>query len=713
MKQLFKTRKKLIKIEDVPRPECDQGEVLIEVHSSLISSGTETMGMASGEKSTGGRIKSLVSDMQRGKDILLDQGITEAVRKIRNLENISAVSGYSVAGVVVEVGGRVDDFGVGDRVAAGGSGYASHAEVVAVPKNLVIRIPDKLDFKCASFTTVGSIALQGVRQAQVQLGDTVIVIGLGIIGLLSVQLLKAAGCKVIGIDLYHKKVDAALGFGLDLGLVQGEDDIVAAVASFTRNTGADAVLLCAATQSSDPVNLAMKIARKKGRVVVVGAVGLSINRSPFYEKEIEFTIACSYGPGRYDLLYEEKGIDYPVAYVRWTENRNMEFFAGLMAEGKVDVRSMITHEFPIENAASAFDTLLKDPQNTLGVVINYPERDLDEKMRKRVYISGTKARSEYSNVPLGIAVIGAGGFASRTHLPNICKIKNVELKAVVTKTGKNARRIGNEFKADYCSTDYKEVLADKCVNAVVIATRHDLHYEIANDAVLAGKHVLLEKPMGLTSEQVENLAATVEKSGVVFAVGYNRRYSPLAVRARELISKDQGPCIVNYRVNAGYIPADHWTQDPEIGGGRIIGEACHFFDLIGYFIDSELESVTAEYIPVDRSTVVSKDNVVTVLKYRNGSVGTLTYTSLGSKEFGKEYIEIFKHGKTIVLDDFKDLRLYGYKQRSLTLKKQDKGHYEEMVQFIHKILGKESSIISLEESVQAAKISISVSEMLK
>ncbi|MCP4135509.1 MAG: Gfo/Idh/MocA family oxidoreductase [bacterium] len=711
MKQLFKTRLKELHIVEVPAPSCGDKEVLIEVMNSLISPGSEA---GSGIESSGDRlnkITGIAKNVGRIGATLQSQGLAGILRKSKNLDNISSDMGYSLSGVVLKTGKDVSGFKPGDRVAAGGAGYACHAEIAAVPENLVVPIPPELSFPEAAFTTLGSIALQGVRQARLSLGENVVVIGLGLVGMLTVKLAKAAGCRVIGIDISKTRIDFALKQGLDSGFITGEEP-APRVLECTDNIGADSVIICAATDDSGPVNLAMELARKKGRVVVVGAVGMNIDRTPFYEKEIEFTISCSYGPGRYDPLYEEKGIDYPVGYVRWTEKRNMQAFAAMAGAG-VALSPLISHRFSIEKAPLAFETIAAESEQCYGVILDYPQGSQEEKLKQS---TPQRETPNIENIPkniISIAVVGAGGYTTGTHLPIIARIKDLNLKTVAAKSGKSAKRAASDFDAEYCSTAFEEILEDKSIDAVLIATRHNLHFPMAEKALKAEKHCLLEKPMGLTSNEIDRLTEQAETGNGVFTVGYNRRYSPFALKIESLIkeekAKKESPMIINYRVNAGFVPPDHWTRDPEIGGGRIIGEACHFFDLFNFFTGQE---------PVDISAQGAPESCIAAITYPNGSIANLVYSSLGSPELPKEYCEIHCNGKSIIIDDFKTLQLYGFgrfgKKRGLIrLKKQDKGHEQQTREFVKKIRGEDSLLLSVHEAALAARMAITVRDLCR
>jgi threonine dehydrogenase-like Zn-dependent dehydrogenase len=487
MKQIF-TKSGDIVTEEVPAPICGDNEVLVCNFNSLISVGTETMSLHSGGKGITGIASMAIKNPElahKAIEMLKRDGISKTIGLIKGQTDKLSPLGYSSSGLVMEVGKTITDIAVGDKVACAGAGYANHAEIVSVPRNLLCKMPDNVDFDEAAFTTIGAIAMQGIRRAQVQFGDNVAVIGLGLLGQIACQILKAAGAHVIGIDIMKERVELAKELGDDVCFTAGKD-AVDNVFKYTNGIGADSVIVYAAAKSSEPVKQAMAMARKKGRVIVVGAVGMALDRSPFYEKELDFLISCSYGPGRYDSLYEEKGVDYPIGYVRWTENRNMQEFLKMVSEKKVNVKRLIDHVFPIEEAAKAYDALNAE-KKPVGVLFKYNERPQKELVRKtqlKPSVIGTDN--------INVALIGAGGFAQAYHLPNLKKIPSFNIKAIVTRTGSNAKTIAAEYGAEYCTTDYKEVLQDADVNLIIIATRHNLHAPIIMEAANAGKHIFVE-----------------------------------------------------------------------------------------------------------------------------------------------------------------------------------------------------------------------------
>ncbi len=678
MRQIINVRKS-ISVEEVPEPLCGDNEVLVANVYSLISAGTERHSIEMRSKD----MLTLSKDMKKErpdlvnkvKKIMKSQGIIATYKLVKEKLNEPNILGYSSAGIVIDVGKNVKSLKVGDRVACGGGGYAVHAEIIRVPENLCVKVPEDVSLKSAAYTTVGAIALQGVRRADVRVGENVVVIGLGLIGLLTVQILKAAGCRVIGFDLSEERVNLARKAGADKAAKIGDEDIFSAVDVFTHGIGADAVIITASTQSSEPVNNALKMIRKKGKVVVVGAVGMNLQRGPFYMKEADFLISTSYGPGRYDPLYEEKGIDYPVAYVRWTERRNMDAFVNLISEGKINTEILTTHVYSIENGVEAYETIKEG--KGIGVLIQYGE---ERKNIERKVITNPEKGTIKEDV-IRVGVIGAGNFAKRFHLPNLAKIDGFEIYAVATATGANAKYIAKKYGAKYATTDYKKIIEDKNVDAVVISTRHNTHAKIAIEALKHGKHVFVEKPAAMNEEELEELLDVAKKSGKVLMVGFNRRYSPLTKKAIEYLKKTSGPIIINYRVNAGKLPKDHWIYDPEEGGGRIIGEGVHFFDYINYVIGSEPKEISVTAIDSSSDSIKPEDNFIATVKYKDGSLGNLIYTSIGGPDYPKESIYMERGGMSIEINDFKEMRIYYKGKKKIKLKKQDKGHYNELLVF--------------------------------
>jgi len=680
MKQVTQEMKKgTMHIEEVPPPALRSGGVIVRNEYSLISAGTER---SSVEKRKGSLLTKARSNPDQVKlvlDQIKQQGVWSVYRKVMSkLEDANAL-GYSTAGTVIAVAEDVDDFAVGDRVACGGSS-ASHGELSYVPKNLCVKLPPGVSAREAAYTTVGAIALQGVRLTGPTLGETVVVIGLGLVGQLTVQILKAAGCSVIGIDLDPRSVSLAKSLGADAAFRRSTPGLLSDIRSRTRGMGADAILITAATKSSDPVQLAGELARDKGRVVLVGDVGITLPRSSYYAKELEFKISRSYGPGRYDKEYEEKGHDYPLGYVRWTEKRNMEEFVRLLAEKKVDVKSLTTHTFPIAEALKAYTLISgKGKERAIGVLIEYPGGATAGQS------AVTVAAPSKSKGTLAVGFIGAGNFAQSSLIPYLDS-KNVVLKGVCTSNGLNAKNVARKFGFQTATTDPKDIYASKEIDTVFIATRHNLHGPLCVEAIGHHKHVFVEKPLALNEAELREIIkahdAATKQSHLRLMVGFNRRFAPTVRRAKEFFADLNEPLFVVYRVNAGFIPSDHWVHDPVEGGGRIIGEVCHFIDTIQYLTRGEPVSVFAQSLSLGGKRTQT-DNVSITLRLSDGSVGTIVYLANGDSSVPKERIEISCGGKTAIVDNFKALETYagGAKRvhESLSI---DKGHKTEVEEFI-------------------------------
>lgn len=705
MKQVF-VNSGTIEVNDVPAPLLDEGSVLVEVAYSLISTGTELSGVEQSGKSLVRRALEQPEKVKKVIEHLRTQGIKKTVAKVMEKTEEPRSTGYSCSGVVLQVGEDIDDLRPGDRVACAGAGVANHAEIVLVPRNLVVQVPKGCELRDAASVTLGSIAMQGVRRADPRLGEIIAVIGLGLVGQITVQLLKAAGCRVIGFDLESRRVELAKRLGMDYGFRPGKFDVENEIRHLTGDHGVDATIITAASESDAIVQQAMEITRKKGRVVVVGAVGLGLKRAPFYEKEIDFLISCSYGPGRYDSRYEENGLDYPYAYVRWTENRNMQEYLRLIAEERVDIRAILEREYNIGEAPKAYEILRNPEEKPLGVLLSYglDEEDRAEKLKTKIALKSFKISGK-----INVVLIGAGGFAKGTHLPNLKKLSDLyHLRAIVSGTGSNAKTAAEQFGADYATTDYAEVLADETVDMVMICTRHDLHAPMAIKAAQAGKAIFLEKPMALNREELDDLVAVLEETQVPFMMGFNRRFSPAARRAKEILKGHQSPLMIFYRVNAGYLPPDHWTQSEE-GGGRIIGEACHMFDLFQYLVSpAKAIEVISTAIGSQTEHVLPTDNVTATVHYDDGSVATLLYTALGDPDFGKEYMELYVDGKVLVLDDYCSLQVYGMVADGWTASVQDKGHLDELRFFAVRLLEHGESPVDLRGQIESTEVAFLV-----
>jgi predicted dehydrogenase/threonine dehydrogenase-like Zn-dependent dehydrogenase len=669
---------------EVPVPQLEPGEVLVRLQVSCLSIGTELSGIRSSGVPLWKKTLAQPEKAAVALKMIRSQGLSRTWSLIEEKKEAAHTTGYSAAGIVVALGTGVHDIAIGDRVAGAGAQYAHHAEYIRVARNLCAPIPDGVDFESASTVTLGAIALQGVRRAQPTLGEIFVVVGLGILGQLTMQMLRANGCRVIGTDPDRSRIAVATSLGMEHGQHPDDDDLEA-VARLTNGYGADGVIITAATSSDSVVSNAFKMCRKKGRVVLVGDVGLRLNRADFYAKEIDFLISTSYGPGRYDQRYEEGGLDYPIGYVRWTENRNMVEYLRLVAAGRVQVTPMVAVRFPIEDAASAY-AAIGDGNNPLVALLTY-QTQAAEAIPSRYLPLRTTPRLDEGKIR--IAVVGAGSFARSTHLPNLRTLRNLySLRAVVNHTGPSAKAVGEQFGADYVCTDPAEVFVDTKVDAVLIATRHHLHGSLVLAALKAGKHVLVEKPLTLSLVELTELQTFYsdgadngpEAGKPILLTGYNRRFAPHAVRMKELVVRRSAPFIINYRMNAGYIPHDHWVHGAE-GGGRNLGEACHIYDLFTFLADSEVVAISAHSIKPGTAHYGRNDNFVATLSFADGSVATLTYTALGHKDYPKEAAELYVDGKIAVLDDYKTLTVHGDDKLSLKTRLQDKGLMTELERF--------------------------------
>jgi predicted dehydrogenase/threonine dehydrogenase-like Zn-dependent dehydrogenase len=712
MKQVL-TQKGTILLLDIPAPLIGQGQVLVEVAYSLISSGTELDTIQSTSKSLFEKALEQPEKVKKLIDFLRQQGVEKTIAKINGQLEQAFPLGYSCSGTVIQVGEGITDIQPGDRVACAGSGIANHAEIVLVPRNLLAKIPEGCSMKDAASMTLGAIALQGVRRADPRLGETVAVIGLGLLGQITLQLLKAAGCRVIGLDLDDRRISLARELGADVAQNSSRVDVNEEVKRFTAGNGVDAAIITAATTSDAISQQAMELTRKKGRVVVVGAVGLGLKRSPFYEKEIDFLISCSYGPGRYDTQYEKKGEDYPYAFVRWTENRNMQEYLQLIADGKVKLDSILEREYDLSQVQSAYKDLQDTVSKPLGITLRYPAASpatLPQKLETKVSL-----RSPKTDGKINVALVGAGSFAKTVHLPNLQKLKSLfNIQAIVSNTGSNATETANLFNAAYATTDYQKILEDPNIDAVIICTRHDLHAEMTLKALSAGKHVLVEKPLALNQEELDLIKTFILENpkSPVLLTGFNRRFSPHVEFLKKVLSEHPNPKIIDYRMNAGYIPSDQWVHNNE-GGGRNIGEACHIYDLLTYLTNAKVINPEALTLHPKNEYYSSQDNFVGSFSFDDGSLATLQYTSMGSKDYPKESMEIFVDGLVLTLSDYKSSTIYGSKMKGVTTKSIDKGHLEELRLFGEAINGKIDWPNPFWQQIQAMEMAFVVEQTLK
>jgi predicted dehydrogenase/threonine dehydrogenase-like Zn-dependent dehydrogenase len=689
-------------VMEVPPPALAPGGVLVRNAVSLVSAGTERLMVEFARKGLLGKARERPDLVRQVLSKARRDGIISTLKTVRTRLDVPAPLGYSSAGAVIAVGEGVGKFQPGDRVACAGAGYASHAEIVFIPENLAVKLPDGVDFESATFTTLGAIALQGLRLAEIALGETVAVIGLGLLGILTVQLARASGCRVIGMDPNPERCRLAKEFGIDAAAPDAPG-FAGSCRQLTDNYGADKIIVTASTKTSEPLALAGEVARDRAIVVAVGATGMEIPRKTYFEKELTFRISRSYGPGRYDPEYEKKGRDYPIGYVRWTENRNMQAFLQQVAGGKVDLAPLITHRFTIEEALKAYALITgKTGESYLGILLTYPRAPAHEE--KPVAALAAPASSLRSSRPidggdsvLRIGFLGAGQFAVSTLIPALKKLPQVHLAGVCTQTGISAQNIKNKFGFDYASTVEQEIIADPGINVAVIATRHNLHCRQVIASLEAGKHVFVEKPLCLNREELEEISQTYSKvtaagnpTPPVLQVGYNRRFAPMARELKAFLQGVREPLVMHYRVNAGYIPPDHWVQDPQEGGGRIVGEVCHFVDFLIFLAGSLPEQVGAVALP--NQGRYRDDNVAVTLKFANGSVGVITYAANGDKAFPKERVEVFGGGATAVLDNFRRLEMVkeGRRQVSRSRFRQDKGFAGEWGAFLSAVRDPES-----------------------
>lgn len=692
----------------IPAPQVDDDKILVKVVSSCISVGTEMSGVATSGTPLWKRALNEPQNVKKVLDKLAADGLSKTVGLVKSKLDSGMPTGYSAAGEVIAVGKNIRDIKAGDRVACAGAQCAHHAEIINVPRNLTVKIPGEVPFADASVVTLGAIAMQGVRRANPTLGETVVVIGLGVIGQLTAQILKAAGCRVVVSDLDESRIETALRHGADYAIRPNKESDVETTLRLTEGFGADAVIVTAATSSDTVVSTAFRMCRKKGRVVVVGAVGLGLKREDIYQKELDFFISTSYGPGRYDEQYEERGLEYPIGYVRWTENRNMQEVLRLMAEKKLIVADMVSAVYPIDRVGEAYDSLKTTAEKPLLVLLSYP--DNDEKTLDKIEIRSKAAPKD----KIRVALIGAGGFAKGMHLPNMAKLSSLfELRAVMSRTGTNAEATANQHGAAYATTDYEKILADPEIDMVLITTRHNLHARMVLQALQAGKHVLVEKPLAISEaelSEIERFYGDNDRAPLLLT-GFNRRHSRYAREIAKHTAKRIAPLIINYRMNAGYIPLDHWVHTEE-GAGRNIGEACHIYDLFNFLTGAKAVEVSANSISPAGGCYSSKDNFVATVSYDDGSIATLTYTALGAKDYPKEVMDVYFDGKIISLSDYKSLTGYGVKIADVSSRISDKGQLEELEAFGKAIKEGTASPIPLWQQLQAMRIAFAVEEAI-
>lgn len=708
MKQVFQDLKGgIISVEEVPTALVRPGHLLVQTRYSLISAGTERMLVEFGRASLLAKARQQPEKVKQVIEKIKSDGLLPTLEAVFSRLDEPLPLGYCNAGVVLEVGPGVRGFAVGDRVASNGP----HAEVVLAPQTLCARIPDSVSDEEAAFTPLGAVALQGVRLLEPQLGDRVVVTGLGLVGLLTAQLLLGSGCQVLGLDYDPARVALAESFGARAADLSAGSDAVGAAEGFSEGRGVDGVLIAASTQSSEPIHQAAGMCRKRGRIVLLGVAGLRLSRADFYEKELTFQVSCSYGPGRYDPAYEHRGQDYPFGYVRWTAQRNFEAVLGALGGNQLQVKPLISHQVALHDASKAYDIVTQEP-SSLGVVLEYPAERPET--ASRVAIAERASTAPASEVVAGL--IGAGNYARATLLPAL-RTTGAHLRTIADINGVNARHLGDKFGFEAASTDYREILADPEINLVFIATRHDQHAHMVMEALRAGKHVFVEKPLCLSREELAEIKHVYQEVAGSdrprrLMVGFNRRFAPHVVKIRELLARRTQPLAMTVLVNAGPLPAGHWLNDPAVGGGRLIGEGCHFIDLLRHLAGSAIASVSAAAMG-NGEVEARRESSVTTLKFQDGSLGTIQYFANGDRSFPKERVEILCGGRLLALDNFRNLRGYGHPNfRRMHLRKQDKGHRAQFQAVVNTVVEGGPPLIPFEEMEEVTLASFDAAEQV-
>lgn len=707
MKQVF-IKKGQAYVNNVPAPTVSSGNVIVQVEYSCISIGTEMTGVKASSQTVIEKALKNPSKIKKGLALIREQGFIQGLEIIKDRTESPGVTGYSAAGVIVEVGELITDLRIGDKVACAGAGYANHAEYIEVPRNLVIKVPEGVGLKEASTVALGAIAMQGIRRADIRFGEWVAVIGMGCLGQITAQIINAAGGKAIVSDLSDERLTVARQNGAYESINSANENIIDKITKITDGYGVDAAIITAASQSCIPLQQAFQICRKKGKVVLVGVVGMQINREDMYAKELDFLISTSYGPGRYDPLYEEGGIDYPYHYVRWTEGRNMQEYLAMIGLGKINLANLIEQIYDIDEVGKAYQDLSDENKKPIMALLKYPPES-KVNSPKRICIQET---NNINRERINTAIVGAGEFAKGMHLPNLRRLEtSFCIQAIMSKKGSNAQIIAEKYGASYATTDFNEIIRDDSIDLVMICTRHNLHAQMSLAALNSGKAVFVEKPMALNIQEMNQLLQAAENTSMPFMVGFNRRFSKYAGEIKRQISNRINPMVINYRMNAGYIPLDHWVHGSE-GGGRIIGEACHIFDLFNFFTDSKVENIFVNSLSPKTGDISKNDNVTISIKYGDGSVCNLIYTSLGNPHYPKEHCEIFWDGKVIIMEDYRKITGYGVKLTSPESKAPEKGQYEELL-VLAKAIKENTNPIPLWQLRQATEVSFIVDNELK
>ena len=710
MKQIVQNMKSgETQVVNVPVPIIQPGFLLIRTSASLVSAGTERMLVSFAEKNLLGKAQSRPDLMKQVLEKANREGILTTVNAAFNRLDRPLTLGYSSAGTVIQVGDGVDDFKPGNRVVCAGGGYAVHAEYALVPMNLVAHLPKGVNFESGAFATIGAIALNGIRLANPQVGEISAVIGMGLLGLLAAQIIRASGCKVVGMDISPDRLAFTQKIGIRAEL---NKNIKEKFIQMTHGRGFDHVFICADTTSNEPVELAGEIARDRAHVIAIGAVGMDIPRKQYYEKELTFKVARSYGPGRYDHNYEENGSDYPIGYVRWTEGRNLETIVDLIKQDKLDVASLITHRFPIDHAEDAYALITsKQNQKYLGVIITYP--DVKNQRTEKKILTFPSVHTASGHKKLKIGVVGAGNYANAVFLPTIKKNPHIDLLGIVSAKGLNAQQSARKFGFAYAGSHTDTLFKDEKIDLVSILTQHADHADLVKKGLQAGKHIYCEKPLAITKKQLEGILPVLQKKNHPYlTVGFNRRFAPYSIRLNSFFEDRVEPIYAHYRVNAGLIPSSHWLHDLSQGGGRLIGEGCHFIDYLVFLVGQIPESVHTQALPDNGK--YKNDNFLITMTFSDGSIGTISYLANGNKSVGKEYLEVFCGGKVGILDDFRKLQLFGQSaDRKREYFKQDKGHASAWNEFVNAVINNSEAPIPYEELIGTAYVILACDQSMR
>lgn len=717
MKQVLENlRNGDISVDEIPMPTLKPGYVLVRNHFSLISAGTEGGTIKLGKMSLLGKAKARPEQVQKVIKVARTQGLLTAYRATDRSLDMPIVLGYSSAGKVIKVGSGIKDIKIGDTVACAGAGLANHAEIVSVPRNLCAPIPENMDLRYAAFTTVGAIAMQGVRIANVKLGENVVVIGLGLVGILTAQILRAAGCNVFGTDIDEQQLSFVQKLGCCKTANSNANNLVEQVMAFSTGQGADSVIITATTADNGPIALAGQIARHKARIVAVGRTEMKAPRETYLFKELELCTSYAYGPGTGDTSYEENGIDYPIAYVRWTENRNMTAFIDLVSQQKINLSPLITHEFEIDEAKNAFDVVINSNQErSTAIILRYPYVEEFNEEHVIPLQNSTAVVSQKNRAKVGVSIIGAGSHATNELIPLLSRMKNIEFRGIISATGVRAQALGKKYKFNFCTSEPNNIFADEKSDCIYILTRHDTHADLTVSALEAGKHVFVEKPLALSEDELSSITNAQRRSGKILLAGFNRRYAPMAIKMRNFFGTRAQPLSIHYRSNVGFRPENHWLHDPQQGGGVILGEACHFIDFCYWFVNAPIIDLDVSALNGKDTGLISEDNVHITLKFSDGSVATITYLSNGSTAYSRERIEVHCDNKTADLTDFKQLSLADGKsvKRFSNWISADIGHRAQTKAFLEAVLDSNPTLIDTKGYLESSYTTILVNQKLQ